>query len=295
MPSSGSAAKALPPSTLHSDGVRRCWGSACTDGSGQREYHDCVWGHAKPRGSGRLLFREIVLQTFQAGLTWAMIYKKLANFEARFERWDYARVGRWGEKEVAAAMGDAGIVRNEKKIRAAVNNARLATQLDAAAPGGFEAFCWRVCGRLPPAERLLHVASRSGSHMHADARDDYEVADGVHPTVGVAECVKAFKTQGFKFLGPAAMLSFMQAAGFVNHHQPDCSAFLPAEKRFAAAAAEMAATVAPLPVAAVSDARAAVEKRKAAKRDSGAALAQAPAETPTETDAAPRSKRQRRK
>jgi len=200
-------------------------------------YHDGVWGRcALPAGgSGRLLYKQLIMQTFQSGLSWTTILKKEPGFEARFARWDYSAVARWGEADVAAAMADAGIVRNQLKIRAAVANAAAAAALDAAAPGGFEAFVWRTGGLLPEAERLLQHASRSGdSYMRTSSRLDFVTADAVHPTAGVTAASQAFKDAGFRFLGPTTMLSFLQATGLVNHHKPDCGAFAPAEAAYAA-------------------------------------------------------------
>ena len=205
-------------------------------------YHDSVWGRcALPAGSGRLLFKQLIMQTFQSGLSWTTILKKEPGFEARFARWDYAAVARWGEADIAAAMADAGIVRNQLKIRAAVANAAAAAVLDTAAPGGFEAFVWRTGGLLPEAERLLQHSSRSGdSYMRTSNRLDFVTADAVHPTVGVTAASQAFKDAGFRFLGPTTMLSFLQATGLVNHHKPDWDAYAPAEAAYAAGRARFA-------------------------------------------------------
>lgn len=176
-----------------------------------------------------------MLQVFQCGLTWAMILKKLGGFEARFEGFEYKKLANWKEKEFEAAMGDPGIVRNKAKVRAAVSNAQAACALDALERDGFVKFCWRHCFILAPQERLLQMGSRSGSYMRASERIDFAEADGVHPTTGVTQAVKAFKAAGFKFLGPCAMLSFMQSVGAVNHHAPDCDAFAPSEAAYALA------------------------------------------------------------
>jgi DNA-3-methyladenine glycosylase I len=244
------ASKPISGSAKNTDGVRRCWGEYSAT-SQMSIYHDSVWGRSLLPGSGRALYKQLILQTFQAGLSWSTILNKEAHFEARFAQWDYATVARWGDEDVAAALADAGIVRNGAKIRAAVANAAAAVRLDSLAPGGFEKFVWQTCGGLPAAERLLMEATRSGTHMRSSERDDYTVADGVHPTVGVVRAVKAFKAEGFRFLGPAAMLSFMQATGLVNHHKGDCSAFAGAESTHAQAAAAFAALpplALPLPV-----------------------------------------------
>jgi DNA-3-methyladenine glycosylase I len=229
----------LSPSIAHADGVRRCWGAEFSLPA-MAAYHDAEWGRALPPGSGRALFRQLLLQTNQSGLSWAIILKKEPGFAARYAQYDYTAIAKWGEADIAAALADEGIVRNGLKVRAAVANAIAATALDAAEPRGFEAFCWRTLA-LPPAERLLQHASRSDSYMRGTDRTDFDTADGTHPTVGVARAVRDFKAAGFRFLGPATMLSFMQAAGFVNHHKPDCAAFAHAEASYAAAAAAAAA------------------------------------------------------
>lgn len=225
----------LSPSDLHPDGNRRCWGADYASTSPALSgYHDREWGRALPPGSGKLYFKQIVLQTFQAGISWAIIHKKAPAFETRFEGWDYTHVARWGPTEIAAALADAGIVRNGAKVRAAVSNAAVAARLDASTPGGFEAFLWDTCGSLPPTERLLQHGSRTegGSWMRASTKEDFLTADGVHITSGVAGVVRALKSAGFQFMGPAVTLSFLQAAGFVNHHKPDCSMWAACEAAY---------------------------------------------------------------
>ena len=258
----------LAASTLHADGMLRCWGSEFTlSGPAMSSYHDTTWGRTPAPGNAQSLYKQLVLQTFQAGLSWQIILNKEAGFAARFEQWDYARVARWTDADIAAAMADAGIVRNGAKIRAAVANAQLAVALDAQAPGGFERFCWRTCGCLPITERLLQHGSRSagGSYMRSTERTDFDTADGVHPTKGVTAAVAAFKKAGFKFMGPAATLSFMQAAGYVNHHKPDCCAFAAAEQAYqtAAQAAGVAGGAAPAVADAAPTAAASRKRRRA--------------------------------
>ena len=228
----------LAPSVPHADGAKRCWGVSFTTPA-QAVYHDREFGRAHPRGSGKILFKQLVLQTMQAGLSWHIVLAKQNGFQARFEEWEYRRVAHWGPREIEAALADPGIVRNGAKVRATVANARVATRLDDVSPGGFEAFLWQICGHLPAAERLLQHGSRTegGSYMRASFREDFTTADGVHVTPGVAMIARRLKTAGFQFLGPATTLSFLQAAGFVNHHKPDCVAYAPAEAAYEAAVA----------------------------------------------------------
>ena len=219
----------IPTSTLSTfDSVRRCWGESFVVSSpAMVHYHDTEWGRATI--DSRSLFRQLILQTFQCGLSWSTILTKFATFEKRFVNYDYQIISKWTENDILAALSDPGIIRNRAKILAAVNNAQIACELDAASPSGFAAFCYRHCFCLPHVERLLQLGSRSGSHMRNGERTDFLEADGVHPTVGIQAACKAFRIAGFKFLGPCAMLSFMQAIGAVNHHAPDCAAFLPSE------------------------------------------------------------------
>lgn len=231
------AATPFTLSTVNDDGVKRCWGGSVFTSKAQRIYHDESWGRALPPGSGRLLFRQLILQTFQSGLSWNTILAKADNFESRFEGYDYEKISKWNEVQISAALADAGIVRNGAKVRAAVANAAAAARLDRLSPGGFEDFVWRTCGKLPTSERLLQLDSRSGTHMRASTKDDFLAADGVHPTVGIVSAVKAFKQEGFQFLGPAVMLSFIQATGLCNHHKPDCDAFKSAEESYASSSA----------------------------------------------------------
>lgn len=296
------APKPLAPSTIHADGVLRCWEGSYTTPP-QAVYHDTIWGRAPPPCSGRLLYKQLVMQTFQAGLSWAIVLGKESGFEERFEGWDYSKVARWREGEIAAALADAGIVRNNAKVRAAVANAAAAVRLDAARAGGFERFCWATCGGLPAAERLLQHASRTagGSYMRASERTDFETADGVHPTLGVAAAAEAFKAAGFRFLGPAAMLSFMQASGFCNHHKPDCSSFAHAEAAYTAGAAAAASTSAVVghavaaggagadiaPAAAPNAALAAPKRKRAKSVDKPTPIAAGSAAAKTATKSAP--------
>lgn len=236
--SSAAAAAAAPqgseirPSTVHADGIKRCWGETYTSTNVSLvTQHDMSWGNTNL--DSRHLFKILCLEVFQCGLTWSMIIKKLKGFEERFHLFDYRQIATWGEEQVAEAMADAGIVRNMSKIRATIGNAQAAVALDERETDGFKKFFWRTCCLLPDKERLLQTSSRSGTYMRSSTRVDYEEADGVHPTVGVAVAAKEFKRAGFKFLGPCTMLSFMQEVGAVNHHSPDCDAFERAEAAYA--------------------------------------------------------------
>lgn len=221
---------ALFSSKVHADGIRRCWG---TEIGTMGHYHDCEWGHAVhgSTNADRLLFRQLVLQGMQAGLAWKIVHAKTPAMEARFEKFDFRKLALWGDSEVASAMADEGIIRSKSKITAVVSNAKLAAGM-----ADFTSFVVNICGHVAERERLQQVPSRSGSHMRSPtAACVYDDADGTHPTPHVLRAVTAFKKAGFKFIGPAIMLSFMQACGFMNHHAPDCAAFQTAEAAYTAA------------------------------------------------------------
>jgi len=168
---------------------------------------------------------------------------KADTYKSRFHDWDFKQVAKWKTKQIEDALQDTGIVRNKLKVNAAVANAKIATELEKTEQGGFAGWMWRVCGSLPEEERLLQSGTIDGSHMRSNTRTDWYEADGVHPTVGVTAALKEFKNVGWKFLGPTTLLSFMQAAGFCNHHKPDCAMYDACNKSYFEARAKMLGSV----------------------------------------------------
>jgi DNA-3-methyladenine glycosylase I len=154
-------------------------------------YHDSEWG--VPMTDSKLLYKQIVLQSFQSGLSWSTIFKKVKGFEARFEGWDYNKVSKWTQGEIDEAVLDGNIVKNRSKIQAAVNNAKIAVELDELEKNGFMKFVWTHCGSLPEVERLLQHSTTNGSHMRSNSKEDHVLADGVHPTIGVSQAAAIFK------------------------------------------------------------------------------------------------------
>jgi len=181
------------------DGIRRCWwGSSDPD---YLAYHDNEWGF--PVGDDIKLFEKLSLEGFQAGLSWLTILRKREAFRAAFAGFDYARVARFGERDVQRLLGDAGIVRHRGKIEAVINNAGRALEL-VEERGSLAAYLWGFepeprRGRLDRAA-LAELASTPASHALA----------------------KDLKRRGWRFVGPTTVYAFMQAMGLVDDHLDGC-------------------------------------------------------------------------
>ena len=163
-------------------------------------YHDDEWG--VPEYDPRALWEKLVLDGFQAGLSWITILRKRDAFRDCFEGFDPARVARWGEPEIARALQNPGIVRHRGKIEAAVTGARA--YLDIEAAEGFSPFIWSFVGGRPIQNRLTSMAEVQARTPESDSMS------------------KALKKRGFKFCGPVITYAFMQACGLVNDHMIHC-------------------------------------------------------------------------
>jgi DNA-3-methyladenine glycosylase I len=163
-------------------------------------YHDREWG--RPETGSRALFEGLVLDGFQAGLSWLTILKKRDNFRAAFEGFNPERIARWGEPEVARALADAGIVRHRGKIEATIGNARAWLEIEA--DGGFDRFLWQFVDFTP-----VRNAWASGAEVPAKTPLSREMS-------------KALKAAGFRFCGPTIVYAFAQAVGMVNDHLTGC-------------------------------------------------------------------------
>jgi DNA-3-methyladenine glycosylase I len=171
------------------DGVKRCWwGDSAPE---YRPYHDSEWGF--PVADEVRLFEKLSLEGFQAGLSWLTILRKREAFRRAFAGFDFERVARFGERDVARLLSDASIVRNRGKIEAVINNARRTLEL-VETDGSLASYVWR----FEPAK------SGPGDEARALARD--------------------LKRRGFSFVGPTTVYAFMQAMGLVNDHLDGCEA-----------------------------------------------------------------------
>jgi DNA-3-methyladenine glycosylase I len=183
------------------DGVSRCWWAE--PAPEYRAYHDTEWGF--PVADDVRLFEKISLEGFQAGLSWLTILRKREAFRRAFEGFEFERIARFGERDVARLLADAGIVRHRGKIEAAINNARRAVEL-AEAEGSLAHYVWRF---EPEARsRGLDRAGLAELGLTAESK----------------ALAKDLKRRGWRFVGPTTAYAFMQAMGLVNDHLDGCDA-----------------------------------------------------------------------
>ena len=164
-------------------------------------YHDEEWG--TPEYDSRALWEKLILDGFQAGLSWLIILRKRDAFRAAFEGFDPQVVARWGPAEVERLMGDAGIVRSRAKIEATIGNARAYLAMKEAGED-FSAFAWARVGGQPLRTPRAHSGEIpvSSPESHTLSRD--------------------LKQRGFKFVGPVIVYAWMQATGLVDDHIAQC-------------------------------------------------------------------------
>jgi DNA-3-methyladenine glycosylase I len=161
-------------------------------------YHDREWG--RPDVDERSLYEKLVLEGFQSGLSWVTILRKRPAFRAAFAGFDPAAVAGFGDEDVARLMADPGIVRNRRKIEAAIVNARATVALRE--DGGLSRLVWHHRPQRSPAPGAL--------------------ADMPARTAESTALAKALKARGFAFVGPTTMYALMQACGIVNDHVAGC-------------------------------------------------------------------------
>ena len=164
-------------------------------------YHDDEWG--VPVHDDGTIYEFLVLEAFQAGLSWRTVLYKRENFRKAFAGFDYRKVARFGRREVARLLKDPGIIRNRQKIEAAITNAQRFLEVQAE-HGTFAAYMWSWVKGKPIVHRFR-------------ALEDYP------PYIEEAVAwAKDLKQRGFKFLGPTVVYAHMQAVGMVNDHTVDC-------------------------------------------------------------------------
>ena len=166
-----------------------------------RDYHDNEWGN--PVYDDDTLFEFLVLETFQAGLSWYTILKKRANFKNAFDQFDYKKVAQYNEDKVQELLQNAGIIRNQLKIRGTISNA-IAFMKVQEEFGSFSKYIWGFTGGKPIEN---NVKKRS------DVKATTPLSD---------EISKDLKKRGFKFVGSTVVYAHMQATGMVNDHVEDC-------------------------------------------------------------------------
>jgi DNA-3-methyladenine glycosylase I len=166
-----------------------------------REYHDTEWG--VPLHDDGKLFEFLLLEGFQAGLSWLTVLKKRETLRSALEGFHPERLARWGEAEIARALADRGIIRNRRKIEGAVKNARAFLKVREEF-GSFSDYMWRFV---------------DGDPVVNSWRDPSEVPD---ETPLSRRMSKDLRQRGFRFVGPVVVYSHMQAVGMVNDHLVDC-------------------------------------------------------------------------
>ncbi len=163
-------------------------------------YHDDEWG--VPEYNSRALWEKLILDGFQAGLSWITILKKRENFRTAFAGFDPDVIAGWGEAEVKRLLQDAGIVRHRGKIEATIGNAKAWQEIEARE--GFDTFLWNYVDGKPLQNRFKTMA---------------EVPTQTPLSVQIS---KDLKKAGFRFCGPTIVYAFMQAVGMVNDHEVGC-------------------------------------------------------------------------
>jgi DNA-3-methyladenine glycosylase I len=182
------------------DGKPRCWW--CLGTEELLAYHDDEWG--RPLHGERELFERITLEGFQSGLSWLTILRKRENFRRAFDGFDVEKVAGYGKREIERLLSDAGIVRNRKKIEAAITNAKAAREMHAA--------------RETLDELIWSYAPDSESRPVPETLADLESI-----TPESKALAKELKRRGFVFVGPTTVYATMEAAGVVNDHLAGCA------------------------------------------------------------------------
>ncbi|MGE5085102.1 MAG: DNA-3-methyladenine glycosylase I [Bacillota bacterium] len=164
------------------------------------EYHDHEWG--VPVYDDRKLFEFLVLESAQAGLSWITVLRKRENYRKAFAGFDPQKVARFSEKKVQVLLQNPGIIRNEMKIRAAINNAKLFLQIQKEF-GSFSNYMWNFVNHKP----------LDGKRKPGSIPASTQISDTL---------AKDLKKRGFKFLGSTIVYAHMQAVGMVNDHLTTC-------------------------------------------------------------------------
>ncbi|MCK5781157.1 MAG: DNA-3-methyladenine glycosylase I [Flavobacteriales bacterium] len=165
------------------------------------DYHDKEWGRAVH--DDNKLFEFLILETFQAGLSWITILKKRENFREAFDNFDFEKVAKYGESKFDELIVNAGIIRNKLKIRSAISNAQAYIKVREEF-GTFDKYIWSFVNYEPIVNHWRSID---------DVPANTELSDKLS---------KDLKKRGFKFVGTTVVYAHMQATGMVNDHTIDC-------------------------------------------------------------------------
>ncbi|AUS05622.1 DNA-3-methyladenine glycosylase I [Pseudotamlana carrageenivorans] len=164
-------------------------------------YHDKEWG--VPIHDDQLLFEFLILETFQAGLSWITILRKRENFRNAFDAFDYKKIAHYQQDKIDALLLDAGIIRNRLKIKATITNAQAFIKIQEEF-GSFNSYIWGFVDGKP-------------------IKNHFKTMEEVPANTPLSDTIsKDLKQRGFKFVGSTVIYAHMQATGMVNDHMVDC-------------------------------------------------------------------------
>ncbi|MEO9891439.1 DNA-3-methyladenine glycosylase I [Aurantibacter sp.] len=165
------------------------------------DYHDKEWG--TPVKDDDTLFEFLILETFQAGLSWITILRKRENFRKAFDQFDYKKIAQYDQSKKDSLLQDAGIIRNKLKVNATVTNAQLFIKIQEEF-GSFNTYIWSFVNNTPIKNKVTNYKDAPGNTPLSDAIS------------------KDLKKRGFKFVGSTVVYAFMQAIGMINDHETKC-------------------------------------------------------------------------
>ncbi len=172
-------------------------------------YHDEEWG--VPVRDDDTLFEFLILETFQAGLSWITILRKRENFKKAFDNFDYKKIAKYGEDKFNSLLEDAGIIRNKLKIKATITNAQAFMKVQEEF-GSFSTYIWKFT---------------NGKQL----QNAFANREDVPATTELSDVLsKDLKKRGFKFVGSTVIYAHMQATGMVNDHTIDCFRYTEVQK-----------------------------------------------------------------
>ena len=197
----------MTKSILHGDGLQRCpWPK---EDPLYIAYHDKEWG--VPEFDDRALYEKLVLDGFQAGLSWITILRKRDNFRRAFNDFAPEKIAHYQKRKIESLMKDAGIIRNRAKIEGAVTSARAWLEIMESGPG-FSKLLWGYVDGKPRLNKF-----RTTRQIPAETPLSQKIS-------------KDLVARGFKFVGPTIVYAFMQAVGMVNDHLVTCHRYAPLAK-----------------------------------------------------------------
>ncbi|WP_417363171.1 DNA-3-methyladenine glycosylase I [Galbibacter sp.] len=193
-------------STVKDTRIRCGW---CKGDPLYEAYHDTQWG--VPVYDDQTLFEFLVLETFQAGLSWITILRKRENFRAAFDQFNYKKIATYDEAKYESLLQNPGIIRNKLKIKATITNAQHFIKIQKEF-GSFSKYIWDFVDDKPIQNKVKHYKDAAATSTISDALS------------------KDLKKRGFKFVGSTVIYAHMQATGMVNDHQMDCFRYKEVQK-----------------------------------------------------------------